>query len=133
MIDPHRPLTQNEVRGLFTRSPGHGATIRFSKEFPNVVCVLNRNGHAFDLNFHVGLQRLVQICDEQGVTLDPHAAADVAPLELTDAREAEEALDLQEHAFEGTGAVETDITPDTVDARQEVARAAKPKKKGASG
>lgn len=129
MTDPYRPLTQNEVRGLFTNSPHAGATISFPAEYPTVVTVLNRHGSKFEVNFTVGLHRFVQICEEFGVTLDPDAVASIPPMELRDARETEEAMEFQENAFDGKGPVETDITEELTEARQEAARAAKPKKK----
>lgn len=71
---PHPSL----VRGLFTHSYGHNATIQFNRHFPNIVCVLQGNGHSFDVNFTVGPKRLVEISRDNDVLLDPSACRPVA-------------------------------------------------------
>lgn len=135
MKNPAESLTQDEVRGLFTHSGNHGATITFSREFPNVVCVLNRFGSCFDVNFSNSLQRFVQICEENGVRLDMAACRPVKAVDLEPARELEEAVDRHVEAMEaGKAPVETEISVESTDRVQELARESKKqsKKKGAA-
>lgn len=76
------PITQDHVRGLFTHTQGCRATITFDKQFPNIVHVRAANGHEFDANFSVGLDKFIQNCDDQGVKLDRDAAVAVPPMQL---------------------------------------------------
>jgi hypothetical protein len=131
MIDIYRNLTQDEVRGLFTNSTNTNvAHISFPPEFKTVVSVLTASGHRFDMNFGTGLKRVIEMASENGVELQYDACEPIAKLELPTPRSEEEALDMQEEAIHGSAApVESDLTVEVTDGRQERAKESKMKKK----
>lgn len=129
LMDPTRPLTQDEVRGLFVHSVGTTAgMLSFPKEQTNIARILAGNGAYIDVNIACGLQRFIQICAEYGISLQPEACKPVPPLNLEAPRSVAEAIHMQEENEEkGQGIVEAPIAPEIVETKQKLVRAKKAK------